>query len=322
MKLIDILDKDRDNILTSLAEAGNAEKAVRVLENETDKLLLRYNEQCGSEQVREMAAYMMQSLRLSLPLIDSAGRAKVWEHEAGSEAGAGGSSQSGTGSRSGKSGKGGKSSKGGKDSSGGLGVPGALLIILAAVLCVYGMIPLILAGLESPDAVTHKELVIRLIASAAGLAAAFAAGALLRRPAVKAKKEQHVEIKVDADKLYRHYRTAVLSVDQSLDEISAREQWDKREQAGMIDGHQPSSSEIDLFSDLLAASYSGDPEYALEKIDAIKYYLHKQQIEVVDYSTANSKYFDLMPGTRAGTIRPALVADGTLLRKGLASTGK
>ena len=62
--------------------------------------------------------------------------------------------------------------------------------------------------------------------------------------------------------------------------------------------------------------------YALEKIDDIKYYLHKQQIEVVDYSKDTAQYFDLMPGTQSGTIRPALVADGVLLKKGLAQTGK
>ena len=75
-------------------------------------------------------------------------------------------------------------------------------------------------------------------------------------------------------------------------------------------------------SPLMAASYSGDPEYALEKIEEIKYYLHRQQIEVVDYSEATAQYFDLMPGTQGGTIRPALVADGVLLKKGLAQTGK
>ena len=30
----------------------------------------------------------------------------------------------------------------------------------------------------------------------------------------------------------------------------------------------------------------------------------------------------MMPGQYAGTIRPAMVADGALLRKGIASTGK
>ena len=111
-------------------------------------------------------------------------------------------------------------------------------------------------------------------------------------------------------------------MDQSLGEISAAERCSKREKAGEIDGRKATTPEIELFSDLMAASYSGDPEYALEKIEEIKYYLHRQQIEVVDYSEDTAQYFDMMPGARGGTIRPALVADGALLKKGLASTGK
>ena len=79
MKIVDILEKDKDNLLTELAAAKESEKAVRVLENELDKLLLTYNEQCSSERERNAAAYMMQAVRLSLPLIDSVGDTKVWE---------------------------------------------------------------------------------------------------------------------------------------------------------------------------------------------------------------------------------------------------
>ena len=42
----------------------------------------------------------------------------------------------------------------------------------------------------------------------------------------------------------------------------------------------------------------------------------------VDYNSDTAKYFDLMPGVNAATIRPALVAQGGLLKKGLASTGR
>ena len=50
MKMTEILEKDKDHLLTELASAASAEKAVRVLENETDKLLLRHNERCDSEK--------------------------------------------------------------------------------------------------------------------------------------------------------------------------------------------------------------------------------------------------------------------------------
>ena len=79
MKMTDLLDKDKSNLITELTNAAIPEKAVRVLENETDRLLLRFNEQSGSEAVRDTAAYLMQAVRLALPLIDSTGTTKVWE---------------------------------------------------------------------------------------------------------------------------------------------------------------------------------------------------------------------------------------------------
>ena len=42
MKMTDLLEKDKDSIITELAAAGTADKAVRVLENEMDKLLLKH----------------------------------------------------------------------------------------------------------------------------------------------------------------------------------------------------------------------------------------------------------------------------------------
>ena len=83
--MTDLLDKDKSNLITELSNAAIPEKAIKVLENETDKLVLRFNEQCDSERERETAAYLMQAVRLSLPLIDSTGRTKVWEHESGEE---------------------------------------------------------------------------------------------------------------------------------------------------------------------------------------------------------------------------------------------
>ena len=41
MKMTDILEKDRENLITEITGAGTADKAVRVLENEVDKLLIR-----------------------------------------------------------------------------------------------------------------------------------------------------------------------------------------------------------------------------------------------------------------------------------------
>jgi len=294
MKMTDILEKDRDKLLTELAAAGNADKAIRVLENEMDKLLLRHNEQCDSERERESAAYMMQAVRLSLPLIDSNGQVKVWER-----------------------------GQGNVDEGGSFKISFLILFILGLALCVFGFGPMFFDAYIAAEEKVRNEVLLHGGATIVGLICLYFAGYMYRRPKRSTgKKEHQVEIRIDADKIYRNFRTALLSIDQSLEEIGAAERWSKRDQAGSIDGRAVTPSELELFSDLLAAAYSGDPEYALEKVEQIKYFLHKQQIEVVDYSSETAKYFDLMPGNRAATIRPALVAQGGLLKKGLASTGR
>lgn len=294
MKMTDLLEKDRDSLITELAAAGTADKAVRVLENEMDKLLLRHNEQCESDRERESAAYMMQAVRLSLPLIDSNGAVKVWERGGGPV-----------------------------DEGGSFKISFLVLFILGLALCVFGFGPMFFDSYIAAEANVRNDVILHGSATVVGLICLYFSGYMYSRPKQAGRKKEHqVEIRVDADKIYRNFRTAILSIDQSLEEISAAERWSKRDQAGSIDGRTVTSSELDLFSDLLAAAYSGDAEYALEKIEQIKYFLHKQQIEVVDYGSETAKYFDLMPGAKAATIRPALVAQGGLLRKGLASTGK
>ena len=292
--MTDLLEKDKDKLLTELSAAGTAEKAVRVLENEMDRLLLKHNEHCESDRERESAAYMMQAVRLSLPLIDSNGKIKVWESGQTSD----------------------------EDTGGSFKPSFLILLILGIALCVFGFGPLMMDAYTAAAANARDQVILRGGATLAGLISLYFSGYLYSRPKKKGKKEYQVDIRIDADRIYRNFRTALLSVDQSIEEIRAAERWKAREKAGSIDGRTVTQSELDLFSDLLAAAYSGDPEYALEKIEQIKYFLHQQQIEVVDYSKENERYFDLMPGSKGATIRPAMVAQGGLLKKGLASTGR
>ena len=254
MKLIDLLEKDKENLLTELSASKATEKAVMVLENELDKLLLMYNEKCSNKREREAAAYMMQAIRLSLPLIDSVGDTKLWETTVPAE----------------------------KKEKRKMNPLVFLFFIGALVLCGFGLLPFILPyfdggieGIKNFDVALLKPVAFVV----GGIVASLISGLLARRPAPKQpKRTQHVEIQTDPAKIYRSFRNAILSVDQN-------------------------------------------PEYALEKIEEIKYYLHRQQIEVVDYSENTAQFFDMMPGLHAGTIRPAMVADGKLLRKGVASSG-
>ena len=288
MKMLELLEKDKDRVLTELAKAATPEKGAVVLENEMDRLILQYNDQCDNDKERDAAAYMMQAVRLSLPLVDSVGETKVWERE---------------------------TSAGPRKNN----LPAIILLIIGICLIGLGVIPDMVisetTGLQTTE-------IARYGFSAGGAIVVLLSGILFGRPAKLGDKEQQVELRIDGDKAFRSLRNAMISVDQSLEEIQAGERWAKREKAGTIDGQPVTSSQIELFADLLAASYSRDGEYALEKIDDIKYFLHRQQIEVLDYSESTGQYFDLMPGKQEGTIRPALVADGKLLKKGLASSGK
>ncbi len=293
--MTDLLEKDKDRLLTELTAAASAEKAIHVLENEIDKLLLKHNEQCETDKERESAAYMMQAVRLSLPLIDSNGKIKVWE----------------------------SGQKSDEDTGGSFKPSFLVLLLIGLALCVFGFGPLMMDAYVAAGDNSRDQVILHGGATLVGLIALYFSGYMYSRPKkVSGKKEYQVDIRIDADRIYRNFRTAILSVDQSVEEIRAAERWKSREKAGSIEGRTVTQSELDLFSDLLAAAYSGDPEYALEKIEQIKYFLHRQQIEVVDYSKENAKYFDLMPGSKAATIRPAMVAQGGLLKKGLASTGR
>lgn len=107
----------------------------------------------------------------------------------------------------------------------------------------------------------------------------------------------------------------VLTIDGQLKEAEAEEKARLR-RAEME--HPPfEAAELDLFAALLEAQAAGDGEYALEKAEDLKYLLHTKDVETVDFSAEHSDWFEKMPGDLPGTIRPAFVWRGKLLRKGL-----
>ena len=66
------------------------------------------------------------------------------------------------------------------------------------------------------------------------------------------------------------------------------------------------------------------PEKLIKTIIVIdvKFFLHARGIEAVDYTDEHRNWFDRMPGKKNETLRPALVMDDVLLKKGLASGGR
>ena len=57
-------------------------------------------------------------------------------------------------------------------------------------------------------------------------------------------------------------------------------------------------------------------------INEARFYLHGKHIEVLDYSEDNKVWFDRIPSSEQGTLRPALVSDGHVLMRGLASSSR
>ena len=141
---------------------------------------------------------------------------------------------------------------------------------------------------------------------------------LLIRPKKKPapdSKERKASFRTDPEKCMRALTAVVLTIDGQLKEAEAEEKARLRR----AEMEQPpfEEAELDLFAALLEAQAAGDGEYALEKAEDLKYLLHTKDVETVDFSAEHSDWFEKMPGDLPGTIRPAFVRRGKLLRKGL-----
>ena len=151
----------------------------------------------------------------------------------------------------------------------------------------------------------------------AGGALLIFAGLRLAKDKGAGKTEQKAEALTDWDKVYRTLHTAALVMDQTLEEAAAAERWEAR----WKDAEAPalSDAEAELMAGLLEAERSGDGEYALERLGAVRHYLRGKGVEAFDYSADTARWFDCMPGAKTATLCPALVQGGEALRRGIAT---
>ena len=295
MEMKQILDQERESILSQLSDAGTADKAQDVMTRSLDRLLFRYQEECEQPHLKAAAFHMIQTAKASLSLADSAGEPEIWERD---------NPDADFGKPSGKQ----KVKK---------YVTTVGMILLVAALALVG------SGIGY---LLHFHMELLQDGSwewPAGLAGCgvvllFLAGFFFRRPKKAVKKETRVVNKCDPDKLYRSLQLMVLTIDAQLAEADEEEKAAERKRQAEAGAVLP-QEEVDLYSALLEAAYSRDGEYALERMEDLQYYLHKKQVEVVDYSREKDSWFEKMPAAKSGTIRPALAYGGTLLKKGLAA---
>ena len=82
----EILEQDRDRLYGQLVEAKDMDRAIRVCEDELDRIVMRHNERAENEQTSEAAASLMQTARSALVMMDSGGAPQVYQSSGGAPA--------------------------------------------------------------------------------------------------------------------------------------------------------------------------------------------------------------------------------------------
>lgn len=306
MTLQTLLEQEKERLISALGGADPV-SAVRSMNAALDRILYAFNDGEENPRVRAAADGMLQAAKAACSLADCAGETTIYGRtEYGKTA---------PGKR--------------KLSKGGLlllvlGLIGAASTVLGAQFLASSA-----AGLPPRWVLAGVPLLTAAVL--------FFAGMLLRRGKETSKETLHAETKIDASLAYNRLLSVILVIDKRLEEVrSAARQEEKarlREQASALDG-----AELELLSRLLEDAYGrrGEDELAEEEISQIRFYLHQKNVEVVDWTddavqqsgteggaaVINSSWFDMIPAYSGGTIRPALVADGKLLKKGMASAGR
>ncbi len=288
MNLQELLEKDRERLTASLLQAGTAERAVPVMESEYDRLLYQYNELCSDDYERRCAAMMLQTARMTVPMLDCIGETKIWE-------------------------------QGGKLLSEEKKKPrmSAVVLLIAGILLSAAAL-LVIAGTDQ----TLNKLFETPAAGAAfigGLACLFFAGFFFtsKKAASYSEKQLKAENRIDPQKIYQSMHAVMIVIDRNIREsVSARQM---EEQQGIEKDPAQDKNDLSLYGDLLEAARSKDGTYALDQLSKLPFYLHQKGIDTLEYSDDNRSWFDAIPGERSETIRPALVKDGKLLKKGIVS---
>ncbi|MDO5133531.1 MAG: hypothetical protein Q4D81_11205 [Eubacteriales bacterium] len=329
-KLIDYLEMDRDRVMSGLQGAATPAAAQEILEKEADRLLLQYNEECTSVRIRDAASGMLQALRSSVPFLDSAGEAQVWQRDGSVSGGAAGA---GTAGAKGKS------------------LSGIFLVVGAVLTVAAFAVPALSVGGTAAFGALLKGILLPVAGGGCLYAAGRTAGSNTRigietksgKNGSREGTSRRIEIMIDPEKLWSSLRGAVMVIDRNLETVSESEAYDRRKDLDAASGAKGiSAEEVELFSGLLEMADAESPQMAAD----IRYYLHKKNIDVLPWTEQNAAWFEMLPaapgafaasgpngtGTsgspgggsydivnpQAVTIRPALAQNGKLLKKGLA----
>ena len=285
-----LLEQDKERFFYYFSSAKAPQETVRAAEDELSRVLSMYNEQPADDNIKQAALQMVQAIRLSLPLMDSDGDAKIYSR-----------TEYGT-----------KQVKAKKSAW------FWILLVLAAGCCIASAVILVLFA---SSLLKSFNTLIGLALALVAMCLFYLAGSLSSKTEKKTDENLYAETVIDAQKVYHTLLTALTAVDKNLEDMKRAALIEQKKK--LLDHEDVMDhAQLDLLSSLLEAAYAEtDNDFAREVISDIRFYLHKQNIETVEYSEEHKTWFDQMPSGRKATIRPALAVDGTLVRKGLASGG-
>lgn len=364
MTMLELLEHDKEKLIARLEEAKTPEKASAIISDEMDNLLVRYNKKCDLPVIRDAAAYMLQTVHLSAPLVNSTGEIQVWEKQTTSIP-----DSNATASK----------------------MPlRSLLFLTGSGVCALSS--LFIAALANPASYRFTDLLLALILGTASPVLAWMSGRVKGQteplssgshsgnnhgqkvsPTIPSSRYE-TRSTVDAQKIYVTLHNIIFAIDQNIQYVEASGPVSpipagqnhsqasslallksSRDQdfelsasasgigsgdcssglsaspSGNVSGnasgnynYSPFSSpfsdkELALFASLLEAGCSNDGSFALDQISDVRYFLHQNGIEAVDYDGKNRDLFDVMPSPKMQTLRPALVFNGNLLKKGMAA---
>ena len=285
------LTEDKERFLQQLSNAENAEQAASLSADELSRILSLFNEQEIDDALRRKALELVQTIRMTLPLLGCAGKTTIYSRR-----------------------QYGNNAEKPKKSSWFY----IILVLACGCMIASAVIMILFAG----SLLKTFNMIIGIALALAAMFLYYLAGRLSLGKAEEQKDDLYAEIRPDAEKIYHTLLAALVTADQSLED-SAREEVLAQKKKLMNQEDVVDQKELELLAGLLESAYAEkDSDYAKEVISDVKYYLHKKKIETVDYSEEKRSWFDRMPSSSSGTIRPAFAVDGTLVKKGLAAGGR
>lgn len=284
-----ILEKDKEKFLQALNSEDNAERAAAQVNRELSRILYVYNEQNESESVRKAAMQMITAVQAASTFLDSTGQTDVYHRTKREE-----------------------------NSNGKLPAKFWIFAFLT-VACAAGAVVMYILKGNPLGSVLELPLILVLLGLM--IVFTFLTGMSSHKVAKRPEEEYMTHTSFDAMKIYRAVFASVVAIDRQLQDVRTEAAVAARKVRTETRGNL-SDAELELLASLLETAMAEDSEGAQQTVSDISYYLHRKGAEVVRYSPEHKAWFDMMPsGAGAGTIRPAIVMDGNVLKKGLAAGG-